>query len=180
MGKEIWKPISGYEGLYEVSSHGRVSSLNSSVKVDNYIKVPQINQKGYHRVELCVARRRKSHGIHRLVAQAFIPNPENKPEVNHKDENKSNNFIENLEWMSHIENSNYGTRNRRVAEANTNGKMSKKVGQFTLDGLLVKIWPSTMEASRAGYSQSKISKCGNNKHNTHKGFIWKYLEESHA
>lgn len=115
--------------------------------------------------------------LHRVLAEAFIPNPDNLPQVNHKDENPENNNIGNLEWCTAKDNSNYGTRNERISEKMTNGKLSKKVAQYTLDGKLVKIWPSVMEIVRQlGYSQGNISMCCIGKRPTAYGYVWKYIE----
>ncbi len=108
--EEIWRPIEGYEGLYEISSYGRVKSLKNSI-----ILRPKKEPTGYLRCNLYLNKNVKTVSIHRLVAQAFIPNPDNLPEVNHKDEDKTNNKVDNLEWCDHKYNSNYGTRKERSA-----------------------------------------------------------------
>ncbi|WZP34249.1 HNH endonuclease [Enterococcus phage vB_Efm3_KEN20] len=108
--KEIWKDIEGYEGVYHVSNLGRVKRVAT-----NRVLQPYRNKVGYLLVYLCKNGKRKTHRIHRLVAQSFIPNPENKPEVNHLDENKINNMVSNLEWSTRKENCNYGTRNERLS-----------------------------------------------------------------
>ena len=122
--KEIWKDIKGYEGLYQVSNLGNVRSMDRITRDGRKIKGKNIKphtngNSRYLRAALCNNGKIKYENIHRLVAKAFIPNPENKPEVNHKDENPSNNLIDNLEWMTSKENSNYGTGHLR-AILNTN------------------------------------------------------------
>lgn len=103
MVNEIWKDIEGYEGKYQISNLGRIKKINkNSLNEEHYVK-PYINQRGYCTVKLFKTER-KEERIHRLVAQAFIPNPENKAEVNHIDGNKQNNTITNLEWNTHEEN----------------------------------------------------------------------------
>lgn len=106
---EIWKDIKGYEDLYEVSNLGRVRN-----KVRGNILYVKINHNGYCVVKLNKDAKRKDFFVHRLVAIAFIPNPENKRTVNHKDEVKTNNHVDNLEWMTTAENNSYGTRTERA------------------------------------------------------------------
>ena len=114
---EEWRPVVGYEGLYEVSNTGRVRSLDRYVKGKGKsyflhkgrVLSPAIKPEGY----LIVRLQRRTFYIHRLVTAAFLPNPDNLPEVNHKDEDKTNNRVENLEWCDHKYNMNYGTRNIR-------------------------------------------------------------------
>ena len=146
--EEIWKMIPGYEGLYMVSNLGRVKSLNYRHTGKEHILKQQIINK-YKTVCLSNGGYQKTLKVHRLVAMAFIPNPDNLPEVNHKDENKFNNCVENLEWCTAKYNSNYGTKNQRQSEQMTNRQdLSKPIEQYTLDGKLVKVWPSAAEASR--------------------------------
>lgn len=116
MKEEIWKPIEGYEGLYEVSNLGRVKSLNYKHTGQEKIMKTLLKRTGYCRASLRKDNISKDWSVHRLVANAFIENPENLPEVNHKDENPSNNCVENLEWCDHKYNVNYGTAIKRRAE----------------------------------------------------------------
>lgn len=182
MIKEYWKPVVGYEGLYMVSNWGRVKSLDRWVKSRNgsvrfykgRILKPITGSNGYLFVNLCKDGKVKVFTVHRLVAEAFLPNPHNYPCVNHKDENKQNNNVSNLEWCTAQYNNTYGTRNERAAEKTTNGKLSKTVLQYTLDGELIREWPSTMECERNGYQNTGISQCCLGKQKTHKGFIWRY------
>ena len=115
MIEEIWKPIEGYEGLYEVSNLGRVRSLDRFYYRLHKGKVlsPTKDRYGYLTVTLNCNGKSKTIKIHRLVAQAFLPNPDNLPQVNHKDEVKSNNCVDNLEWCSAKYNVNFGTRQER-------------------------------------------------------------------
>ena len=162
--KEIWRSIKDYEGLYEVSSWGRVRSL----KRGKFLKL-QISCWGYLRVELNKNGKGIKHSVHRLVTEAFIPNPNNYPQVNHKDENKLNNHADNLEWCQPEYNNNYGTHNERVAKAK-----SKTVYMLTLDGGLCGMWPSTQECARNGFNQSHVAECCNGKLKKYKGFKWSY------
>lgn len=118
--EEIWRDIEGYEGLYQVSSFGRVKSFDSIDKLDRIRKGRVLkgikDVKGYLLVNLYKNSIVSTKTIHRLVAQVFIPNPENKPQVNHIDENKTNNMVSNLEWSTSKENNNHGTRTDRMAK----------------------------------------------------------------
>lgn len=160
---EVWRDIIGYEGLYQVSDCGRVKSFyNGKERLLSAGK----DKDGYLQVKLYKDGKMKSCYVHRLVAQAFIPNPNGLSQVNHKDEIKTNNFETNLEWCSCKYNTNYGTRNER---------MSKAVYQYTLDGSLVKLYPSVREAERkTGYNRGYISACCLGKVNQAYGFIWSY------
>lgn len=113
MNTEIWKPVVEYEGLYEVSNLGNVYSYKS----DRNLKQSK-DSNGYIRISLYKDGKATGTLVHRLVAEAFIPNPNNYPIINHKDENPSNNDVENLEWCTYEYNNNYGTRNKRISEAN--------------------------------------------------------------
>ena len=128
---EEWKDIEGYEGAYQISNFGRVKSVKRIVEYDNTNQTGKIFKgrkicpekilktfitRGYEHVGLKRGSRSKSYQIHRLVALYFVPNPNNYPIVNHKDENKLNNMANNLEWCTNEYNANYGTRNKRIAE----------------------------------------------------------------
>lgn len=119
---EEWRPIEGYEGLYEVSSYGRVRSLDRYVKGKGYrlhkgkVLIPVKSKLGYLQLNLYYNGKRHQSKIHRLVAQAFLPNPDNLPMINHKDEDKTNNNVDNLEWCSAKYNVNYGTSRIRAKE----------------------------------------------------------------
>lgn len=169
--KEIWLPVKGYEGLYEVSSLGRVRSIVNDKSRKTKVLSPGDNGIGYLQVGLFKNGKRKHFKVHRLVAQAFLPNWFEEPEVNHRDENKHNNHIDNLEWCEHKYNCNHGTRNERII---TNGKLSKPVLQYTKSGEFVKEWNSTNETIRSGYKQANVCACCNGKLKSYKGYIWKY------
>lgn len=112
MNNEKWKPVVGYEGLYDVSNYGRIKSKKRSGTRGGIIR-PK-TRRGYFCVDLCKQDKRKTVDVHRLVAEAFIPNPKGKPQVNHKDEDKKNNVVENLEWCTCAYNINYGTAIKRM------------------------------------------------------------------
>lgn len=179
---EEWRDIEGYEG-YQVSSEGRVRSLNRTV-IRNGIEIhrkgkilkPIKDRYGYLQYRLYKNKKMKNVLAHRLVANAFLPNPDNLPQVNHKDETPYHNNVENLEWCTQGYNNKYGTRIERIMET----KGNKKVYQYTLDGELVMIWKSTMECFKNGYDFRHISHCCLGERKTHKGFIWRYEGESLA
>ena len=184
---EIWKDIKGFEGLYQVSDIGRVKSLERTVTRKNgrkqtireRILKPWTAYNGYLQVNLFgrVSKKGKNFFVHRLVCEAFHENPENKPCVNHIDENKANNTASNLEWCTVKENINHGTHNARVGKAVAKA-LSKPVGQYTLDGKLIKVWQSTREVQRQlNFSQGNISAVARGEKKTAYGYVWKYIEE---
>lgn len=172
--EEIWKDIEGYEN-YQVSNYGRVKSLKFGKE---RIKNPKKINGGYFQIGLNKNGKTKGHLIHRLVAEAFIPNPDNLPIINHKDEDKTNNHVENLEWCSYKYNSNYGSCQQRRADRLrdiNNTKSSKTVYQYSLEDEFIKKWPSTMEIERQlGFSHNKISRCCLGGRPTAYGFKWRY------
>ena len=169
MDEEIWCPIKGYESLYEVSDKGRVKSIGYCKE---RILSPGKHSKGYLQVELYKNGDRKMCKVHRLVAQAFIPNPDNLTQVNHKDEDKENNSVQNLEWCSSKYNANFGTRTQRQAE-----KLSKPILQYTKSGEFVREWKSATDVKRnLGYSNCDISSCCNGRHKSAYNFIWKFKD----
>lgn len=167
--KEVWKDIQGYEGLYQVSNLGRVKSLHKA----EVILKPGINNRGYYFVMLYKDKKYHHALVHRLVAKAFIPNKENFPQVNHKDENKANNCVNNLEWCTNLYNNLYHDK-----AIKTGIKEGKPVAQYTLSGKLVKIWQSAHEAERAGYHARHIGECCSDKIKTHLGYMWRFAREN--
>ena len=171
--EEIWKDIKGYEGKYQVSNFGNVKSLNYNHTGKEQLLKPVQYNNGY----LCINLYKplKRFLIHRLVANAFIPNPDNLPCVNHKDENKHNNHVYNLEWCTNKYNINYGTCIERIRETQLNDpNKSKKVYQYTLDGKFVREWKSTQECGRNGFNQGAVSSCCRGEIKTYKGFKWSF------
>ena len=161
--REEWRDIKGYEGKYMVSNLGRVKSLNYSNTGKEGILNARDNGKGYLRVILWKDGKDKKYRINRLVAQAFIPNPDNLPEVNHKDEDKTNNRVDNLEWCSRQYNIEY-----------SQGKAV--IGINKVSGLIVE-FPSASEASRqTGINSRNICACLKGRQKSTGGFYWHYSE----
>lgn len=164
---EEWKDIEGYEGLYQVSSYGRVKSLNyNHTKKEKRLK--PTDDKKYPQINLCINGLKRNCDIHKLVAAAFIPNPNNYEIVHHIDHNRQNNVVENLMWMSKEEHDKVHSKERGE-------KQEKRVYQYTLDGKLVAVWKSAKEAEKQlGFAQSHISSCCNGKLKQYKGYIWSF------
>lgn len=196
---EIWKDIKGYEGLYQVSNFGRVKKLERDLvykdgKVVHYkeqILSPSIRANGYLQVHLSINMKKNNFYVHRLVAEAFISNPDNLPQVNHKDEDKTNNFVwvnedcsvdynkTNLEWCDAKYNTNYGTKKMRAGLKLRNRKSCKPIIQYDLAGNVVAEFNSINDVVRKyGYKKTGISRCCNNKprYKTAYGYIWKFKE----
>lgn len=212
---EWWLPIKGYEGLYEVSNLGRVRSVDRTVIAKNgrlmHLKgtiLKNCTYENYNLVRLSKNGEGSKKFVHKLVAEAFLPNPENKKEVDHliPVNDGGTDEVFNLKWCTHEENMNNpisklkqenrcGDKNpmfgkhhtevakKKMSEARKGKKFnmplnnagSKKVYQYTLEGELVKIWPSVAECKRNGFDNGTISKCCNGKEKTHKGYIWSYI-----
>lgn len=189
---EIWKDIQGYEG-YQVSNEGNVKSLKYGKEK---ILTPTINGRGYYHTVLRKDCKSTTVYIHRLVAQAFIDNPNNYPQVNHKDENKTNNAVSNLEWCTRSYNMNYGTAIQRMIAntdykartantdykartANTDYKaIAVKNGKKVLCIETGKIYDSTMEVERElGFAHTHISSACRGKRKTCGGFHWSFLDQ---
>lgn len=189
---EIWRTaISDGEPYedYKVSNLGRILSLNYNGTGKPGLMNPNKNKSGYFKVKLWKNGKPKTCYVHRLIAETFLENPENKPCINHKiegDEGKKINMVffnkdgsvdkerTTIEWATYEENNNYETRTERAAKTNTNGKKSKRVLQLSLSGELIREWPSAMECERNGFYSSHVTECCNGKIPQYKGFRWEY------
>jgi len=173
---EQWRDIRGYEGLYQVSNFGRVKSLSRKagfVFLREKVMKPTLAKNGYLSVMLSNNKQKRVY-VHRLVAEAFVPNPNNYLYVNHKDENKTSNVAWNLEWCTHNYNLNYGTHNKRLSERKK-GQKTKSILQLTTDGRTVKEWTSIKEAAEQnGLNPSNISAVLHGYQNTCGGYVFKF------
>ena len=163
--EEVWKDIAGYEGIYQISNYGKVKSLKNN-KTRKLIE----DRDGYLWVALYKNKKQKIFFVHRLVAKAFIENKTNKPQVNHKDENKKNNIVTNLEWVTAKENINYGTRTYKASK-----KHNKPIKVIYRDGTY-EIWESaTIFANEFGLNRDSISDNIRNKRMTRNGLMFEYV-----
>jgi hypothetical protein len=189
--EEIWKSVNGYDGFYEVSNQGRVRSVNrviiqplkgvnTAFKYKSSILKGITDSGGYPLVGLSINRKHKSIRIHRLVAVAFLPNPENKKTVNHIDGNKQNNNDWNLEWATQLENNQHAINTGIGKRTSRKGKPHKcTIYQYDLNGNYIQNWESASFAAKSlGFHRSCISKCVLGKMKTSYGFIWKIKRES--
>ena len=192
---EIWKDIYfvdngieyDYRGLYQVSNFGRIKSLNYRRSGKEKIMKLKKHKNGY--MEICLYKNKyKTLKVHRLVAFMFVENNDivNKKEVNHKDENKENNYAYNLEWCTPKYNSNYGNRNKKMSKKKKelysweNNTRCKKVIQYDLNNNIIKIWNYAKEVSETlniNYTMLIHTLNGKRKKNEYKNFIWKYKED---
>lgn len=186
MNKEVWMPSIGF---YEVSNKGNVRSTN----YENHKKIVMLEQhlkNGYPNVRLCLNGKRKNFNVHRLMMEAFVPNPSNFPAINHKDEIKTHNFIfvnpdgsvdmekSNLEWCSVEYNDNYGSRNKKISESKKKKHpKAQKIKMISLDGKVLDIFNSANQAADFLHkSDSNIISCANHKphYNTAYGYKWEW------
>lgn len=163
-----WKPVVGFEEHYLVSDSGQVWSLYRHRAL-----IPAIDRYGYEKVSLWKNDKAHTRTVHRLVAQAFVPNPDNLPTVNHINEVKTDNRASNLEWLSVVDNDNHGTRNERMSDA----KCRLPVEQVFPDGSTM-IYKGVKDASRkTGINRCSIALCCKNIRNTAGGYKWRYYNE---
>lgn len=186
MSEERWKWYQGYEGIYQVSTWGQVRSVDRWVIgrdgkkrfFRGRILRPKRDKDGYLEVNLYLDGKLRTFKVHRMVAEAWISNSENKPQICHRDEDKTNSDVSNLFWATAKETSNWGTRTKRSAASRLNGSCSKPVEAIDpKTGEVLKEFPSMMEAERNGFSSSKISKCCCGKRRHHRGLIWRFKQE---
>lgn len=203
--KQCWKDIEGYEGLYQVSNTGRVRSLNYKRTGKTKVLKQGTDKDDYKKVVLCKDGKNKVYLVHRLVALAFIPNPNNYPMINHKDENRINNAVWNLEWCTQQYNCNYGNRNKKISKAimgrtfteehkkkmsenhaDFKGKNSSRYGKgksilmFTLDGEFIRKFDCVADANEylgKPRNNNNICQCAKGGSKTAWGYIWKYEED---
>ena len=181
---EIWKDVEGYEGLYQVSNEGRVKALKKNVvgkgrnQYDDEHIIKQQTLRGYKRVGLSNNNDTKFKQVHRLVAEAFIDNPEGKQQVDHINCKRDDNRVENLRWTTPKENNqNPLTKAKHIGKLVNREDLSKRVRQYTVDGKLIRIYNSISETRNYGFSFGCVARCASGERKTHKGFRWVYDED---
>lgn len=166
---ERWKPVPNYEGLYEVSTTGKIRSLCKRYSEEPQLLKQGIGSKGYKNVTLCKNGKQTTFNVHKIVATVFIPNPDLLPCINHKDEDKTNNDVSNLEWCSYYHNNVYGSR------------LSKSAAKRSIPIVCVETgikYSSAYSAQRStGIHQSGICNCCHGKAKTAGGYHWKFLNQ---
>lgn len=179
---ELWKDIIISKGDYQISNYGRVKSVERFTKngraVHERILKTKINKRGYEYVNIQHNGKRIAIKIHREVAKAFLPNPNGYPEVNHKDENKTNNQADNLEWCDRAYNANYGTARQRAANSRKKNHVME-IDQYTLDGVFIRRWRSPIDIERNTNKEmraSNIIACCRKKYKKSYGYIWRYTD----
>ena len=187
---EVWKDVAGYEGFYKVSNEGNVYSVGRKDTLGRNHRgrtlAPGYDKGGYLIVSLCKNGKLKTKTVHRLVAETFLPNPNGYSEINHRDENKVNNYANNLEWCTREYNNNYGTRSERSGQA-----QSKKVKAINIETNEVITFNSTVEVGRKGYDRGGVAKACRGVYKgragklvggdgrTYKGYRWSYEEANY-
>ena len=181
---EKWRPVDEYEGLYEVSTLGRVKSMRGKTRIadkDGGILRQKTDTGGYYRVNLYKNNHCKSALVSRLVATAFIPNPNGLPHVGHQDDNPKNNAVTNLYWTEPCENNRHNGKLERlhIAHKDKIKQIAKKlsikvVGTSVVNGSRI-TFDSMQETLQHGFEPSKVSMCVNGKRLTHKGYKWERM-----
>ena len=188
---EIWKAVKNYEGLYEVSNLGRVKSLTRTNTFYNFIhkksnsriqkeKILKQSKTRYCTLKLLKNGVETTHQVHRLVAETFIPNPNNYPCVNHKDGNKLNNNANNLEWCTYKQNTEHAIKTGLTKNKGKNNGFSRAVNQYDLQGNFIKKWDCIMDFYKSinkSEKSSSVSSCCSGKYKTAFGYKWKYADE---
>ena len=166
--------IKGFEGLYTINDSGVDEQTVFSLKSGKYLQPLEDGE--YKRVKLYKEGHGKLYKLHRLIAEAFIPNPQNKPCIDHKKplSEGGTNEISNLHWVTYYENNHNPISEEKRCKALKNNSSSHEVHQYTKDGELVKIWESVGECARNGYNKGHVAACCRGEQQSHKGFIWKY------
>lgn len=188
--EEIWKDVKGYENLYQISNTGKIKSLeryknNHSKKqlVKEKIRKQIVSKTGYYTCMLNKNGKNKLFKVHRLIAEAFIPNPNNYPIINHKDGNKLNNDISNLEWCNYSHNGKEAYRlglikNNTYGIKKYNNSLKIKVNQYDLNGKFIKQWESISDIQKElNYATTNICRCCKGTYKTAYGYIWKYTKD---
>ena len=175
---EVWKDIPDYEGLYQISNLGRVKRLShkrfdrNQILKERIVKTTYPKNGWYPYLSLCKNGIYKNYSIHRLLAEVFIPNPNNYPVINHIDGNKQNNSLDNLEWCT------YSHNNKEACRLKLNKGTAKTTLQFDKNGNFIKEWFSTRVAEKElNITNGKISQCCIGNRKSAGGFVWKYKEE---
>ena len=190
-----WRPVKGYEGFYEVANDGTVRSLprdteragGAIVHYEGRVLTHTFDTRGYHGVTLCKEHKQRRVRVHRLVAEAFVDNPDGKPHVNHLDENKDNNHASNLEWCTPAENDAWGTRNERckknrdkqkhresIVNSEKHRARRKPIIQKAMNGQAVKRWESRTEIRQAGLNDWLVVEVCKGRARQAAGYLWEY------
>ena len=182
---EVWKDIPNYEGLYQISNLGNVKSLcfgARNIRKSNIVKLlhQSPNNLGYHKVQLYKDGKSKMFYVHRLVALSFIPNPDNKPQINHKDGNKDNNTVDNLEWATSKENLNHAiTSGLRTSTPRLGIKAKpRKINQYDKRGNYVATHYGIAETAQLfNVSYKSLQSCLSGHHKSSGGYVWRYADD---
>jgi hypothetical protein len=179
--QEIWKDVPDFNGLYKISNLGNVKSFNKSNRhygQEFHLLKPTLVSNGYYQVTLYDSQKKKhKYQVHKLVAELFIDNPNNYPCVNHKDENKLNNIVDNLEWCTYSYNNSYGTAKLRMRITK-----SRPVSQYTLEGIWIASYVSpSIAADLLKCDRHRITECCNGKTASALGYLWEwnYFVQNH-